>query len=101
MLTGEIPEFVVKEGEEVVLSCPVNTPGELREWDNRIMSWSVFSSVCGEYHSLKWYRNTQRVYVFSQMAHFSQPEDSLMDRSVYQFISLSVSVPSILLNLFV
>ena len=34
MLAGEIPEFVVKEGEEVVLSCPVNTPGELGEWDN-------------------------------------------------------------------
>ena len=29
MLTGEIPEFVVREGEEVVLSCPVNTPGEV------------------------------------------------------------------------
>ena len=28
MLTGEIPEFVVKEGEEVVLACPVNTQGE-------------------------------------------------------------------------
>ena len=43
MLAGEIPEFVVREGEEVVLSCPVNTPGKLGEWDNRTISWFVFS----------------------------------------------------------
>ena len=30
MLAGEIPEFVVREGEEVVLACPVNIPGEMR-----------------------------------------------------------------------
>ena len=79
MLTGEIPEFVVREGEEVVLSCPVNTPGEVEGGIGKNF-YGLSSSVCGEYHSLKWYRNTQRVYVFSQMAHFSQPEDSLMDR---------------------
>ena len=43
MLAGEIPEFVVKEGEEVVLSCPVNTPGGFGMWDNEIISWFVFS----------------------------------------------------------
>ena len=27
--SGEIPTFVAKEGENVVLSCPVNTPGRI------------------------------------------------------------------------
>ena len=36
MLTGEIPEFVVQEGEEVVLSCPVNTLGEMEDLEIEI-----------------------------------------------------------------
>lgn len=59
---GEIPEFVVEEDEEVLLSCPVNTP------------------ECGEYHSLKWYRDANRVYVYSPIALFSNAEGALMDR---------------------
>ena len=42
MLTGEIPEFVVKEGEEVVLSCPVNTLGSKIE-DLEIKIFYCFS----------------------------------------------------------
>ena len=41
MLTGEIPEFVVQEGEEVVLSCPVNTLGSKKE-DLEIKYFIVF-----------------------------------------------------------
>ena len=35
---------------------------------------------CGDYHSLKWYRDTSRVYVYSPVALFSNAEGSLMDR---------------------
>ena len=27
LIPGDIPSFIVKEGEEVVLPCPVNEPG--------------------------------------------------------------------------
>ena len=37
------PSTGTKEGEEVVLSCPVNTPGGFGMWDNEIISWFVFS----------------------------------------------------------
>ena len=62
----------MEEDEEVVLSCPVNTP------------------ECGDYHSLKWYRDSSRVYVYSPIALFSNAEGSLMDRSVQtSFIRIS------------
>ena len=67
-MSGEVPEIVVEEDEEVVLSCPVNTP------------------ECGDYHSLKWYRDTSRVYVYSPIALFSNAEGSLMDRSALSLI---------------
>ena len=35
---------------------------------------------CGDFHSLKWYRDTSRVYVYSPAAQFSNAEGSLMDR---------------------
>ena len=31
-LVGDIPAFVAREGDEVVLTCPVNTPGRLHDF---------------------------------------------------------------------
>ena len=44
------------------LPCPVNT------------------ADCGEFHSLKWYRDSERVYVFSPNAGFSNAAGALIDR---------------------
>ena len=35
---------------------------------------------CGNYHSLKWYRDSTRVFVYSPIAGFKNAEDILMDR---------------------
>ena len=112
----DIKEIVAEAGEEVLLSCPVNTPGEvfitffsawvlnfdLNEtftftekslnlwveciWANRFCYNPKFTQIflssleCGDFHSLKWYRDTSRVYVYSPAAQFSNAEGSLMDR---------------------
>jgi len=62
IVRGEIEEIVAKAGDEVLLSCPVNTP------------------ECGDFHSLKWYRDSSRMYVYSPAAQFSNAEGVLMDR---------------------
>jgi len=59
---GEIEEVIAQAGDEVLLKCPVNTP------------------ECGDFHSLKWYRDTSRMYVYSPAAMFSNAEGTLMDR---------------------
>jgi len=59
---GSSSEIKAEAGDEVVLPCPVNTP------------------ECGDFHSLKWYRDSDRVYVYSPAAQFSNPEGVLMDR---------------------
>ena len=47
------------------------------------INWLFYCSECGDYHSLKWYRNTHRVYVYSPFAQFSNAENSLMDRYLF------------------
>ena len=80
-LVGDIPAFVAREGDEVVLTCPVNTPGRLNIFlPSNIFVNKYFPPECGDYHSLKWYRDTSRVYVYSPIAQFSNAEGSLMDR---------------------
>jgi len=61
-VAGNLEEVIGRPGDEITLSCPVNT------------------QECGEYHSLKWYHEDTRVYVYSPMAQFSNPEGALMDR---------------------
>ena len=43
-------------------------------------------SECGNYHSLKWYRDTTRVFVYSPIAGFKNAEDILMDRSGFKYM---------------
>jgi len=62
LVAAEVEEFVAEAGDEVQLSCPVKT------------------SECGNYHSLKWYRDSTRVFVYSPIAGFKNAEDILMDR---------------------
>ena len=40
----------------------------------------AFFAECGNYHSLKWYRDSTRVFVYSPIAGFKNAEDILMDR---------------------
>ena len=62
-LGRDSPDSITGEaGEEVVLSCPVNTP------------------ECGDFHFLKWYRDSNRGYVYSPAAEFSNADGDLMDR---------------------
>jgi len=61
-INGDSEECVGRAGDEVVLPCPVNT------------------ADCGDFHSLKWYRGSSRVYVFSPVAQFSNAEGALVDR---------------------
>jgi len=59
---GDPDEVIAHPDDEILLFCPVNTP------------------ECGAFHSLKWYREDTRVYVYSPFSGFSNPEGILMDR---------------------
>jgi hypothetical protein len=49
-------------GEGVTLGCKVN------------------KEDCGDFHNIKWYKNNQRVFVFSEMAKIQRPEGDLVGR---------------------
>jgi len=55
-------EVVAQEGDTVALQCPVNVP------------------ECGQYHSLEWYRDSSRVFIYSPIIGYSNAEGALMDR---------------------
>jgi len=46
-------------GQEVSISCTVDV------------------ASCGDFHSVKWYRESQRVFVFSELANLERSEGSL------------------------
>lgn len=37
-------------------------------------------AVCGDFHSIKWYRGSQRVFVYSDLANLERSEGSLLNR---------------------
>lgn len=41
---------------------------------------TVDVSSCGDFHSVKWYRESQRVFVFSELANLERSEGSLTNR---------------------
>ena len=41
---------------------------------------SVDVATCGDFHSVKWYRETQRVFVYSELANLERSEGSLANR---------------------
>ncbi|XP_039278812.1 uncharacterized protein LOC111055569 [Nilaparvata lugens] len=58
-------------GETVELPCAVDT------------------EKCGELHSIKWYRASSRIYVFSEMAGIARSENDYTDRAELQYTANS------------
>jgi len=65
-VSGAPAEIIASSGDQILLSCPVNTQD------------------CGAYHSLKWYHEDTRVYVFSPTAQFKNAEGALMSRGTLE-----------------
>ena len=55
-------EVKARDGESVSLPCVVNR------------------AECGDFHSIKWYKENRRVFVYSPMADFAKAEGELLDR---------------------
>lgn len=55
-------------GETIRLPCTVNT------------------ERCGDLHSIKWYRGSSRIFVFSEMANIAKAEGDYAERLVNQII---------------
>lgn len=45
-----------------------------------LLSCSVDVAECGEFHSIKWYRDNQRVFLFSELASLERGEGPLANR---------------------
>lgn len=61
-VTGASDEVRAEAGAPVSLPCRVDT------------------AQCGELHSVKWYRDNHRVFVFSHVANIRRPEGDGSDR---------------------
>ena len=46
---------------------------------------SVDVATCGDFHSVKWYRESQRVFVYSELANLERSEGSLTNRYLVKF----------------
>lgn len=51
-----------------------------RAGDEVSIPCSVDVIACGDFHSVKWYRESQRVFVFSELANLERSEGSLTNR---------------------
>ena len=69
-------EVTARSGHEVTLPCDVDV------------------AACGGFHSIKWYRQAQRVFVYSELANLERSEGTLQNRSgplsIYPSIRLSI-----------
>ena len=81
--------------ENKTLSCsmklniyPNLIPGALREevkaksGDTVSLPCIINREECGDFHSIKWYKENRRVYVYSPIAEFTKAEGELLDRYV-------------------
>lgn len=68
-IAGSSSDVKAEVGTNVVLPCRVDT------------------AQCGDLHSVKWYRDNQRVYVFSHVAGIARPEGDGSDRLVNIYFS--------------
>lgn len=50
---------------------------------------SVDVATCGDFHSVKWYRESQRVFVYSELANLERSEGSLTNRYFHSFSALT------------
>ena len=68
LVTGAIREEVKsKAGATVDLPCVIN------------------QNECGDFHSIKWYKENRRVYVYSPIANFAKAEGELVERGTLIF----------------
>ncbi|KAK8735473.1 hypothetical protein OTU49_005408, partial [Cherax quadricarinatus] len=79
LLTTAVTAFIVDEalvrryevegraGEEVRLPCEVD------------------KASCGDFHSIKWYKGNDRVFIFSDMANVKRAEGPLLDRTDFHY----------------
>ena len=62
-ITGALREEVkAKSGDSISLPCIINR------------------DECGDFHSIKWYKENRRVFVYSPIADFAKAEGELLDR---------------------
>ena len=52
-----------------------------RAGDDVLLPCSINRAECGEYHSIKWYKENRRVFVYSPLAEFAKAEGELLDRA--------------------
>ena len=78
-ISAETKEITARAGESIQLQCPVDISG--KDEFKPIFETLTFPE-CGEYHSLEWYRDSERVFVYGPNAGFENAEDGLMDRWV-------------------
>ena len=62
-------EVRARAGEAVSLSCAVNKPR------------------CGDFHSIKWYKENRRVYVYSPVVDFSKEIVDIITRNLIRFLT--------------
>ena len=70
LVAGSIRDEVKSvAGSSVSLSCAVNKPR------------------CGDFHSIKWYKENRRVYVYSPVVDFSKEIVNIITRNLIRFLS--------------
>ena len=62
-------EVRARAGDTVSLSCAVNKPR------------------CGDFHSIKWYKENRRVYVYSPVVDFSKEIVDIITRNLIRFLT--------------
>ena len=45
-----------------------------------ILPCSINRDECGDFHSIKWYKENRRVFVYSPIAEFAKAEGDLLER---------------------
>lgn len=63
LFSGAVREEVkAKSGDTISLPCIIN------------------KEECGDFHSIKWYKENRRVFVYSPIANFAKAEGELLER---------------------
>jgi hypothetical protein len=53
-----------------------------RSGDSISLPCIINREECGDFHSIKWYKENRRVFVYSPIADFAKAEGELLDRFV-------------------
>ena len=63
-----------------ILGVSIRDEVKARSGDSVSLKCSINSAHCGDFHSIKWYKENRRVFVYSPMADFAKAEGELLDR---------------------